>query len=168
MFKRWFLFVTFTIFLLILFHQASIRAQEIMKEEFKPLSYEQADKKADSVLALMTLDEKIAYVGGDKNFFIRAIPRLNLPEVYMSDATQGVHIRKTYREGDLSKYQLEKSTAFPCPLSLAATWNPDLSYKYAKSVGEECRAGGRLHGIHPGLSVADRRQGDERCDVRRA
>ena len=111
------------------------------KEIFQPLSYESADTKADSVLALMTLNEKIDLVGGDRSFFIRPLPRLNLPEVYMADATQGVHIREKFRDIDLTKYQLEKSTAFPCPISLAATWNPALSYKYAEAVGEECRAG---------------------------
>ncbi|MGB8318658.1 MAG: glycoside hydrolase family 3 C-terminal domain-containing protein [Ignavibacteriaceae bacterium] len=122
------------------------------KGEFEPISYEQSEKMADSVLALMNLDEKIAYIGGDKSFFIRAIPRLNLGEVYMSDATQGVHIRKSFRDLDLSKYQLEKSTAFPCPISLAATWNPDLAYKYAKSIGEECRAGGIGILLGPGMN----------------
>ena len=122
------------------------------QDEFTPLSYEQADKMADSVAALMTLEEKIAYIGGDRNFLIRPIPRLNLSEVYMSDATQGVHIRRSFRDVDLSKYQLEKSTAFPCPISLAATWNPNLAYKYAKSIGEECRAGGIGILLGPGMN----------------
>jgi len=120
--------------------------------EFQPLTYEQAGQKADSVLALMTLDEKIALVGGDKSFFIRALPRLKLTEVYMTDATQGVHIREQFRDIDLSDYQLKKSTAFPCPLALAATWNPELAYQYAQSVGEECRAGGIGILLGPGLN----------------
>ncbi len=122
------------------------------KDEFKPLLYEQSEKMADSVLSLMSIEEKIAYIGGDKSFFIRSIPRLNLGEVYMSDATQGVHIRKSFRDADLSKYQLEKSTAFPCPISLAATWNPDLAYKYAEAIGEECRAGGIGILLGPGMN----------------
>ena len=122
------------------------------KEKFTPLSYEEADAKAETVLQQMTLDEKIAYVGGDKSFFIREIPRLNIKEVYMTDATQGVHIRQSFGDIDLSKYQLEKSTAFPCPISLAATWNPELSYNYAKSVGEECRAGGIGVLLGPGMN----------------
>jgi beta-glucosidase len=120
--------------------------------KFQPLSYEEASKKADSVLSLMTLDERIALVGGDRSFFIRPLPRLGLQEVYMTDATQGVHIRKTFRNRDLTKYQLERSTAFPCPLLLAATWNPGLSYKYAEAVGEECRAGGVGILLGPGLN----------------
>ena len=85
------------------------------KQEFQPLTYEQAEAKADSIFNLMTIEEKIALVGGDKTFFLRAIPRLNMKEVYMTDATQGVHIRQEFVGVDLSPYQLEKSTAFPCP-----------------------------------------------------
>ncbi len=152
MFKNSFL-ISFFAFIIFVFGVKSYTQSQIEKDNiFKPLSYEQSEKMADSVLALMNLDEKIAYIGGDKSFFIRAIPRLNLGEVYMSDATQGVHIRKSFRDLDLSKYQLEKSTAFPCPISLAATWNPDLAYKYAKSIGEECRAGGIGILLGPGMN----------------
>ncbi|MBN2011829.1 glycoside hydrolase family 3 C-terminal domain-containing protein [candidate division KSB1 bacterium] len=122
------------------------------KKSFKPLAYNVADKMADSVLTLMTQEEKIAYVGGDRNFFIRPIPRLHLKEVYMADATQGVHLRSKFRDVDLSKYQLEKSTAFPCPVLLASTWNKKLAYDYAQAVGEECRAGGVGILLGPGMN----------------
>lgn len=122
------------------------------KEEFSPLSYKKADAKADLMLALMTEDEKITFIGGDRSFFIRPIPRLNFPEVYMTDATQGVHIRETFGYIDLAKYKLEKSTAFPCPISLAATWNHKASYRYAEAVGEECRAGGIGILLGPGVN----------------
>ena len=126
---------------------------KLHREQFQPLTFDQADKKADSVLTLMTTDEKISLVGGDRSFFIRPLPRLNLQEVYMSDATQGVHIREKFRDIDLSKYQLEKSTSFPAPISLAATWNPELSYQYAEAVGEECRAGGIGILLGPGTNA---------------
>ncbi len=134
--------------------QMTMMSQKLKNEAkgFQPLSYAQADKKADSVLKQMTLEEKIALVGGDRTFFLRPLPKLKLSEVYMSDATQGVHLRKEFREVDLSKYQLDKSTAFPCPLALAATWNPDLSYQYAEAIGEECRAGGIGILLGPGMN----------------
>jgi len=132
--------------------QSYLNSEEY-KEMFKPLSINEAEKIADSVLKLMTPEEKIAFVGGDKSFFIRAIPRLNITEVYMADATQGVHIREKFRDVDLSAYQLPKSTAFPCPLSLSATWNSELAYDYAKSVGEECRAGGIGILLGPGMNI---------------
>ncbi len=123
------------------------------KDAFQPLSYEEASQLADSVVAQMTLAEKIAMVGGDKHFFIRALPRLNLTEVYMADATQGVHLRESFRDVDLSAYQLEKSTAFPAPILLASTWNSKLAYQYAKAVGEECRAGGIGVLLGPGMNA---------------
>ena len=111
-------------------------------DTFEPLSFQQADALADSVLRLMTLDEKISYVGGDRNFFVRPIPRLKLREVYMSDATEGVHIRDNPHELGISDYAMEKSTSFPSPICLAAAWDPQLAHDYARSVGEECRLGG--------------------------
>ncbi len=125
---------------------------QTQEEIFQPLSYEEACAKADSVLKLMSDDELLSYIGGDRSFFIRAIPRLGLQEIYMADATAGVHIRETFQNNDLSKYKMEKSTAFPCPLALAATWNTDLAYKYARSIGEECRAGGIGILLGPGLN----------------
>jgi len=127
-------------------------SQSASQESFQPLSYEQASHKADSVLALMTLEEKLSYIGGDRSFFIRSIPRLHLHEVYMTDATQGVHIRDQFQDADLSHYMLEKSTAFPCPIMLAATWNPALSYAYAQSIGEECRLGNIGILLGPGMN----------------
>jgi beta-glucosidase len=146
------IFIIFCLLIWMMCNRVKKQDIAISEEEFQPLSFEQAGQKADSVLALMTLEEKIALLGGDKSFFIRALPRLNLTEVYMTDATQGVHIREQFRDIDLSKYQLKKSTAFPCPIALASTWNPDLAYQYAKSVGEECRAGGIGILLGPGLN----------------
>ncbi len=140
--------------LLLTFVFANLFGQDLKMEykNFQSLSYEQADAKADSFVNLMTMEELIAYVGGDKSFFIREIPRLNLREVYMTDATQGVHIRKKFNKFDLSKYQLTKSTAFPCPILLTSAWNRELTYSYAISIGEECRAGGIGILLGPGMN----------------
>lgn len=117
------------------------------------MSSNHAEEKADSILALMTLDEKIAYTGGDRIFFIRPIERLSLPEVYFTDATQGIHIRYKFDDIDLTEYAMDKSTAFPSPIALAATWNTELSSNYARSVGEECRAGGIGVLLGPGMNI---------------
>jgi beta-glucosidase len=148
------LFILFSavFFIFILYNHVKSQSLKNEEEKFQPLSYVQANSMAESVLKLMTLDEKIALVGGDRIFFIRALPRLNLSEVYMADATQGVHVREKFRDIDLSSYKMEKSTAFPCPISLAATWNLGLSYKYAEAIGEECRAGGISILLGPGMN----------------
>jgi beta-glucosidase len=153
MFKEFIISFVPLLFMVIGCSQIETKSASYVKINFTPLSFEQADQKADSVWKLMTLDEKIAFVGGDRDFFIRPLPRLNLPEVYMVDATQGVHLRDKFRDVDLSEYKLEKSTAFPCPLLLAAAWNPELSYRYAEAIGEECRTGGIGILLGPGINT---------------
>jgi beta-glucosidase len=118
-----------------------------------PVSFEAASAKADSVVRTLTLDEKLGLVGGHNSFFIKGLERLGLPNLYMADATAGVHIRESFRNRKLDVAPMEKSTAFPCPLLLAATWNPDLARRYAEAVGEECRAGGVSVLLGPGLNL---------------
>jgi beta-glucosidase len=48
---------------------------------------------------------------------------------------------------------IDKSTAFPAPIALAATWNRQLSYDYAMSIGEECRAAGIPVLLGPGMNI---------------
>jgi beta-glucosidase len=112
-----------------------------------PVSYEEADARAGALLAQMTTAEKLQLISGHNLFFIHGFPRLGIPELYLSDATQGVHLRKTLSQ------QLDKSVAFPCPISLAATWNPGLAYRYAHCVGEECRAGNVAVLLGPGMNI---------------
>ncbi|MGA9291469.1 MAG: glycoside hydrolase family 3 C-terminal domain-containing protein, partial [Ignavibacteriaceae bacterium] len=68
-------------------------------------------------------------------------------ELYLSDATQGIHIRRDLPD------PLEKSTAFPAPICLTSTWNTKLARDYAKSIGEECRAGGIAVLLGPGMNI---------------
>ena len=118
-----------------------------------PVSFEKATHWADSILTLMTLDEKISLIGGDSIFFTNAVPRLGIPSVMMADATQGIHLRDNWREEIIYDKILPKSTAFPCPILLASTWNKDLAVQYAQAVGEECRAGGIAILLGPGMNI---------------
>jgi len=119
--------------------------------EFKPfkppISFDEADNRAGSILNKLSIKERIELIGGHNFFFIKGNEQFKIPQLYLSDATGGVHIRK-----DLSE-QLEKSTAFPCPICLAATWNTQLAYDYAQSIGEECRAGGMAVLLGPGMNI---------------
>ena len=116
------------------------------------MSWEEAYKKADEVISKLTTEEKVRMTQGYSEFFFNGVPEKGIPYVYLSDATQGVHIRTNLPASSTLK-QLEKSTAFPCPIMLSATFNPDLAYTYAKSVGEECRAGGVEVLLGPGINI---------------
>lgn len=117
-----------------------------------PIKFEAAYKKADELINQMTIDEKLEIISGHQHFFIKGAQRFGFPDLYMADATQGVHLRDLDDENNLSG-KLEKSIAFPCPLSLAATWNVELAKNYAKSIGEECRLGGVSVLLGPGMNI---------------
>ena len=106
--------------------------------------------QAQKLLAQLTPDERFKMASGGNSFGISAIPRLGIPEVKFTDASAGVrdfslnngHKSKTY----------EKTTAFPCTLALAATWEPKLAAAYASAIGEEMRAGGIHVLLGPGMN----------------
>lgn len=115
-------------------------------------SFADAARWAQEKTALMTLEEKCRYVGGTDIFFTQAIERLGISRVMMSDATAGVVLRDRFYD---VTYQnpLHKSTAFPAPIMLAATWNPSLAEQYASSIAEQCNANGIGVLLGPGLNM---------------
>jgi len=129
------------------FSQVTNMLNSSFKPFSTPVSFTEADKRADSILSVMTLDEKIEMIGGHNSFFTKGFEKYKIPAFYLSDATQGVHIRKNLDS------TIQKSTAFPCPLALTATWNPSLANRYAKSIGEECRANNVAVLLGPGMNI---------------
>ena len=116
------------------------------------VAWDEAYRQADARIAQLTLDEKISFMRGYSSFFFYGVPEKGMPYIYLSDATQGVHMRDNLSDPTMVR-QLERSTAFPCPISLAATFNPSLAYRYAEAVGEECRAGGIEVLLGPGMNI---------------
>jgi beta-glucosidase len=112
-----------------------------------PVSYQDADGRAQAILDKMTIEEKLQIITGHNSFYIKGFPQHGIPELYLADATQGVNIRRNLSD------QLEKSVAFPAAIGLASSWNTGLTYEYAKSVGEECRAGGVAVLLGPGMNI---------------
>lgn len=140
-----------SLFFLFACNQGSEQLKVVKHNNFVPYSppvpYEEAVKKAGEIVNNMTIDEKIEMIGGHNSFFIHEVESANLPRLYLSDATQGVHLRKNLDA------QLEKSVAMPCPILLTSTWNRELARKYASCVGEECRAGGIAVLLGPGMNL---------------
>ena len=112
-----------------------------------PFAYDDAKKQAIEILNQMTIDEKISIIGGYNMFYTKGFEKFNIPAMYLSDATQGINIRPELPD------QLEKSVAFPSPIALTSTWNTELSNIYAKSIGEECRAGDIAILLGPGMNI---------------
>ena len=112
-----------------------------------PVDRATANEWAEHLLEEMSDDEQFDLVVGD-GFVIRANDRLGIPAIKLFDASQGVHLRDSVPSG-----KLHKTVAFPSMVSLAATWNRSLVGAYARSVGEECRAGGIHVLLGPGVNI---------------
>src|SRR4051812_48596351 len=67
------------------------------------------EQRVEKLLSQMTPEEKIDYIGGDRGFYIRPIPRLGLPEIKMSDGPVGTR-------------NYGPSTQYPAGICMAATW----------------------------------------------
>lgn len=97
--------------------------------------------KAKTIVSKMTLEEKIDYMGGDKDgFSVRAIPRLGLPAVKMADGPQGM--RNNVR-----------STLYPCGILSAASWNRDLVHRVGNALGTDFHSYGIGFLLGPGVNI---------------
>ncbi|RZJ69465.1 glycoside hydrolase family 3 C-terminal domain-containing protein [Flavobacterium sp.] len=99
-----------------------------------------ADERAASLLKKMTLEEKIDYIGGYKDFYIRGISRLNLPEIKMTDGPVGAR-------------NYGKTTAYPASILAAATWDTELAFAYGDAIGKDARERGVHILLAPGVNI---------------
>lgn len=98
------------------------------------------DQRVEQILRQMTVEEKIDYIGGTHDFYIRAIPRLNIPSLRMSDGPMGVH-------------DYGQTTAYPAPIALAASWDVELAKRVGQSMGNDARARGVHFILAPGMNI---------------
>lgn len=98
------------------------------------------ESRVEDLLEKMTLEEKIDYIGGFKGFYIRAIPRLDVPEIKLTDGPVGTH-----KDG--------KSTAYPAGVLSASTWNRNLVYELGKQLGRDSKARGVHVLLGPGVNI---------------
>ncbi len=99
-----------------------------------------ADKRAAEILAQMSLEEKLDYIGGINGFDIRAIPRLGIPALTMADGPLGVR-------------NFGASTAYPAGIALAASWNESLVKRVGTAMGRDARARGAHFLLGPGVNI---------------
>ena len=116
------------------------------------MSYEEAEAKANEILKSLTLEEKLSMTQGHNRFFFPGFPEKGMPYIYTTDASMGVKNKQHMH--DASEIILaERTTQFPAFIMLAATFNPDLAYKYGHAVGEEARMAGAGVILGPGMNI---------------
>jgi beta-glucosidase len=98
------------------------------------------DRRVDAILNHMTLDQKIAMIGGVDGFYVRAYPSLGLPALKMADGPMGVR-------------NYGPATAMPGGINLAATWDPALAKQVGEQIGRDARAKGVNFLLGPAVNI---------------
>jgi len=111
------------------------------------------ESRIDDALSRMTLEEKIAMIHAQSKFSTPGVPRLGIPEIWMSDGPHGVRMEIDWDTWSHAGWTNDSCTAFPALTCLAATFDPELSFRYGKAVGEEARFRKKDILLGPGVNI---------------
>lgn len=111
------------------------------------------EERVEDALSRMTLEEKVALCHAQGKFSSPGVPRLGIPELWMSDGPHGVRAEINWNDWGYANHTNDSITAFPALTALAATWNPKMSALYGKSVGEEARYRKKDVLLGPGVNI---------------
>ncbi|MFA5330363.1 MAG: glycoside hydrolase family 3 C-terminal domain-containing protein [Prolixibacteraceae bacterium] len=98
------------------------------------------EDRVNDLVPRLTSEEKLSYIGGLNNFYIRGISRLSIPEIKMSDGPVGV---RTFG----------KTTAYPAGTLTAATWDTTLVGELGRALGKDARSRGVHILLAPGMNI---------------
>lgn len=117
-------------------------------------------EKIQELLSSLTVPEKAALLEGYESWMTNAIPRLNIPSIWLTDGPVGVRKKKDEKgEGVMGLGQSYPSTAFPTSVSIANSWNVENARRMGEAIGKECRAYGVQVLLGPALNL----KRDPRC-----
>ena len=111
------------------------------------------EKRVEDALSRMTLEEKVAILHAQSKFSSAGVPRLGIPEVWCTDGPHGIRPEVLWDEWEQAGWTNDSCTAFPALTCLAATWNPEMSALYGKSIGEEARYREKDILLGPGVNI---------------
>lgn len=114
---------------------------------------EPIEKRIDDALSRMTLEEKVAMIHAQSKFSTPGVPRLGIPEIWMSDGPHGVRMEIDWDTWSHAGWTNDFSTAFPALTCLSATFDPELSRIYGEALGEEARFRKKDIILGPGVNI---------------
>jgi beta-glucosidase len=99
-----------------------------------------AERRIESLLRKMALEEKVDLIGGTDEFYVRAVPRLGIPALRMSDGPMGIRCAGP-------------SGAYAAGIALAASWDRDLAERVGRALGRDAAARGVRMLLGPGVNL---------------
>lgn len=111
------------------------------------------ETKIAGLMKKLTLEEKISMLHANGIFSTAGVPRLGIPGLMTDDGPLGVRedVKPNWAPAGLTT---DSATFFPNGSALAATWNPDLAYRYGHDMGEEANARKKSVMLAPAFNIA--------------
>jgi beta-glucosidase len=110
-------------------------------------------EQVEDLLARLTLEEKIDLVHGNTKFSTAGVPRLGIPERWLTDGPHGVREEISPDSWEPAGCSDDHATALPISLGLAATWNPALALTAGEVLGAETLARNKDILLAPGVNI---------------
>lgn len=111
------------------------------------------EERVEDALSRMTRQEKLNIIHAQSKFSSPGVPRLGIPELWTTDGPHGIRPEVKWDEWDQAGWTNDSCVAFPALTCLAATWNPEMSALYGKSIGGEALYRGKDILLGPGVNI---------------
>ena len=117
------------------------------------LKAQSMEAQIDSLLAELSLDEKIRLIHAQSKFTSAGVDRLGLPDLHLSDGPHGVREEIAWDDWAPAGWTNDSVTAFPALTCLAASFNTDLARQYGIALAEEALYRQKDVILGPGVNI---------------
>lgn len=108
--------------------------------------------KYKELIDRMTLEEKCSLLSGKTNFETKAVERLGVPSIYLSDGPHGLR-KQAEGANHLGLGGSIPATCYPTAATVANSWDAALGEELGEHLGAECVAQGVSMLLGPGLNM---------------
>lgn len=113
----------------------------------------QYDRQIDGIISQMTLEEKVNMLHAKHMFVSAGIERLGIADMRYADGPFGVREEMQPNGWMPLGWENDKATFFPTGSALAATWSPELAYRYGTGMARETRLRGKDMILGPAINI---------------
>lgn len=111
------------------------------------------EKKIDSILSVLSLEEKVNMLCGNGKFTSPGIERLGISDLQYTDGPLGIREEIAKDSWEPVGLTTDSATFFPCGSALAATWNTAMLYECGLAMGEEAKTRGKDILLAPAINI---------------
>jgi len=112
------------------------------------------EQDVETLLAKMTLPEKVSLAHASGKFHINAIERVGIPEMWLSDGPHGVRHQIERHTWASAGWTDDHATYLPHLTSVAASWDPEIARLHGQVLGAEARDRKKDFILGPGVNLA--------------